>query len=123
MTYLKTPIQLTEIIFPEHCNHYGTLFGGYALLLMSKAAFLAGRDFANANVVIVKSTEVEFFTPVPQGYVLTLHAGVTRVGRTSMTVYVTATAKNLDTESVKVLEGSFEMVAVDQQGQPKPIHS
>ena len=123
MTSLQTPIQLTEIIFPEHCNHYGTLFGGYALLLMSKAAFLAGREFSNSNVVMVKSTEVEFFTPVPQGNVLTLSAGVTRVGRTSMTVFVSALAKDLDTESVKVLEGSFEMVAVDDQGHPKPIHN
>ncbi|MDB5489440.1 MAG: thioesterase superfamily, partial [Reyranella sp.] len=27
-----------EMIFPDQSNHYGTLFGGNALALMSKAA-------------------------------------------------------------------------------------
>ncbi|MGH6640064.1 MAG: hypothetical protein ACREXN_09810 [Polaromonas sp.] len=32
--------RLVEMIFPEQANHYGTLFGGNALNLLSKAAFL-----------------------------------------------------------------------------------
>ena len=52
MTKQDTALELTEIVFPEHANHYGTLFGGNALMLMSKAAFLAARSFAQADVVM-----------------------------------------------------------------------
>lgn len=36
MTNHDTALELTDIVFPEHANHYGTLFGGNALLLMSR---------------------------------------------------------------------------------------
>ena len=32
---------MVEMIFPEQANHYGTLFGGNALSLMARAAFVA----------------------------------------------------------------------------------
>ena len=36
-----TEIRMAEIVFPNHTNHMGTLFGGQALAWMDKAAFLA----------------------------------------------------------------------------------
>ena len=33
--------RFVEMIFPEQANHYGTLFGGHALSLLGKAAFVA----------------------------------------------------------------------------------
>ncbi len=33
--------RFVEMIFPDLANHYGTLFGGNALSLMGKAAFVA----------------------------------------------------------------------------------
>ena len=36
-----TEARLIEIVFPDHTNHLGTLFGGQALAWMDKAAFLA----------------------------------------------------------------------------------
>ena len=35
------PTVLVEMIFPDQANHYGTLFGGHALALMARAAFVA----------------------------------------------------------------------------------
>ena len=35
------PTRFVELVFPEQANHYGTLFGGTALSLMGKAAFVA----------------------------------------------------------------------------------
>jgi len=32
--------RLVQMVFPEQTNHYGTLFGGEALALMDKAAFI-----------------------------------------------------------------------------------
>ena len=123
MTHQNTAIEVTEIVFPEHANHYGTLFGGNALLLMSKAAFLAARAFAKADVVMASLGDAQFLAPVPVGSVLRLRAWVTRVGRSSVTVSVTGTAERLDGEPRTSLKGLFEMVVVDKNGRPARIRS
>ena len=121
MTTPTGAVQLTEIVFPEQANHYGTLFGGNALQLMSKAAFLAARGAAQRDVVMAGVTDVRFLAPVPVGHVLTLRAWVSRVGRSSLTVCVTSLAETLGAPQEEVLKGVFEMVAVDAHGRPAPI--
>ncbi|WP_158969831.1 acyl-CoA thioesterase [Chachezhania sediminis] len=116
------PTVTVEMIFPEQANHYGTLFGGNALLLLAKAAFVAAVRRAGGAVVMARSDRVAFATPVRVGELLELHASVTRVGRSSMTVAVTGEAQDTGTgQRRRVLEGLFEMVAVDEAGRPRPI--
>lgn len=121
MTTPNGTLELTEIIFPEHANHYGTLFGGHALLLMSKAAFLAARSAAGSNVVMAGVSDVRFVAPVGVGHVLTLRAWVTRLGRTSLTVCVAGFAQALGSPAEEALKGVFEMVAVDAKGRPAAL--
>lgn len=116
-------VELQDIVFPEHANHYGTLFAGNALQFMAKAAFLAGRSLAQRDVVMAGVTGAQFLSPVPVGHVLTLRAWVSRVGRTSLTVCVTGLAETLGAPQEEVLKGVFEMVAVDAAGRPVPINS
>ncbi|WP_198083592.1 acyl-CoA thioesterase [Variovorax sp. E3] len=121
MTNQNTALELTEIVFPEHANHYGTLFGGNALMLMSKAAFLAARAFAACDVVMAGCSDAQFLAPVPVGSVLRLRAWISRVGRTSLTVCVTGTAEQLGQSPRTALKSLFEMVAVDKNGRPARI--
>jgi acyl-CoA hydrolase len=121
MTNPPTALELTDIVFPEHANHYGTLFGGNALLLMSKAAFLAARAFAKADVVMARCGDAQFLAPVPVGSVLRLRAWVSRVGRSSLTVCVSGTAEQLGSEPRTALQSLFEMVVVDKNGRPARI--
>ncbi len=37
-TVPPTEVRMAEIVFPNHTNHLGTLFGGQALAWMDKAA-------------------------------------------------------------------------------------
>ncbi len=118
----STEARFIEMIFPEQTNHYGTLFGGNGLTLMSKAAFVAATRRARRAVVMAASERVDFDVPVRLGEILDLLARVERVGRTSMTVRVTATAEELRTgERRLAMSGSFEMVAVDEEGHPAAI--
>lgn len=110
-----------EVVFPEHANHYGTLFGGQALLMMAKVAFLAARRLAEADVVMASCTNAQFLAPVRQGSALVLRALVSRIGRSSMTVCVTGLVPQVRGESEEVLKSLFEFVAVDRQGRPTPI--
>jgi acyl-CoA hydrolase len=113
---------MIEMIFPERANHYGTLFGGNALALMAKAAFVAATRRAGGAVVMARSDRVDFATPIRVGEMLELRAAVTRVGRSSMSVAVTGETEDMTTgERRAVLSGRFEMVAVDAAGRPRAI--
>ena len=115
-------VTVTEIIFPEHANHYGTLFGGNALSMMAKAAFVAASGFAKAPVVLAGVETAAFNAPVQIGETLHLDGEVTRVGRSSMTVCVTGWVDRLDcARKGPAMNGQFAMVAVDEAGRPKPI--
>lgn len=114
--------ELVEMIFPDQANHYGTLFGGHALNLLSKAAFLAASRHARCDVVMGSCQNVNFLQPVKVGQALQLAARVTRVGQSSMTVQVEGTAETLASGEVCcALTGTFEMVAVDAQGRPQTL--
>jgi acyl-CoA hydrolase len=114
--------RFVEIVFPEHANHYGTLFGGSALALMAKAAVIAASRHARCSVVMGSATGVEFSAPVPVGQMIELRAWVERAGRSSMTVIVDVTAETLSTgERKPAIRGAFEMIAVDPAGRPTPI--
>jgi len=138
---MKTPIQMTsspppqplsdncrtettfvEMIFPDQANHYGTLYGGNALGLLGKAAFVTATRYARNAVVMAASERVEFHVPIKLGQMLELTGRIARVGRSSMTVEVTGVAETLlDGERVEALHGCFEMVAVDARGRPQAI--
>lgn len=115
---------VTEVIFPERANHYGTLFGGEAMALMAKAAFIAASRRAQSDVVIAASNRIAFIAPVRVGEVLELRAEITRMGMASMTVMVTGQSQNLKSGRHRaVLTGEFDMVAVDAQGKPCTMNS
>jgi acyl-CoA hydrolase len=52
--------RFVEMVFPEQANHYGTLFGGHALSLMGKAAFVAATRHARQSVVMATPTRSSF---------------------------------------------------------------
>ncbi len=61
--------RFVEMVFPGLSNHYGTLFGGDALKLMGKAAFVAAARHARCKVVMAASDRIEFHQPIPMGQV------------------------------------------------------
>jgi acyl-CoA hydrolase len=114
--------RFVEMIFPEQANHYGTLFGGHALNLMGKAAFIAATRRARQNVVMAASDKIEFNEPIHVGELVELIASVARVGRSSMTVAVDMIREDLISgRRQSAVRGTFEMVAVNDLGRPVPI--
>lgn len=114
--------RLCEMVFPEQANHYGTLFGGTALSLLGKAAFIAASRHARAAMVMRTSEKIEFRHPVRVGQLVELHAYVVREGCSSLTVEVEMTAEGLISgERSLAVKGRFEMVCVDEHGKSRPI--
>lgn len=114
--------RLTEIVFPDHTNHLGTLFGGQALAWMDKAAFIAASRHARCTVVTARSEQIDFHTAVPQGAVVDLVARVVATGRSSLQVEVEMHSEALHSGERKLAtRGRFTMVAVDTDGHPRPV--
>lgn len=122
-TQLPNPeTRFAEMVFPDQANHYGALFAGAGLALLSKAAFVAASRRARGDVVMARSEATDFHTPVRVGELLDMVARVIRVGRSSLTVEVEGVAEILATGARRpALSGRFEMVAVDADGRPTPI--
>lgn len=112
-----------ELVLPAMANHHGTLFAGQGLQLMAKAAFLAARSLAGREVVMAGVTGIDFMQPIAVGHTLVLRAWVSRVGRSSMTVCVRGQAEAPGAPRDEVLQGVFEMVAVDGHGRPSALDS
>ena len=66
--------RMIEMVFPEQTNHLGTLFGGQALAMMDKAAFIAASRYARRAVVTASSERVDFHVPVRQGELVELRS-------------------------------------------------
>lgn len=114
--------RFVEMVFPGLSNHYGTLFGGDALKLMSKAAFVAAARHARCNVVMATSDRIEFHQPIPVGELIEIVARVEREGSSSMTVSVEMIREDLASGQRDVVtRGNFEMVAVNKHGRPVAI--
>ena len=64
-----------------------------------------------------------FIKPVTIGDVLCVYADIDRIGRTSISIHLEAWAlRRVHGERVKVTEGLFTFVAIDDEGQPRPVH-
>ncbi|MGY0620443.1 acyl-CoA thioesterase [Lysobacter sp. A378] len=117
-----TEARMTEIVFPDHTNHLGTLFGGQALAWMDKAAFIAASRYARGTVVTARSEQVDFHTAVNQGALVQLVARVIATGRTSLQVEVEMHSEDLHSgASLLATRGRFTMVALDSEGRPTAV--
>ena len=115
-------VVMIEMVFPDQTNHYGTLFGGHALRLMDKAAFVAASRYARRTVVTASSERVDFKSAVHHGNLIELNAAVIATGRSSMTVAVTLFAEDLlSGERTLCAEGRFVLVALDKEGRPVTV--
>ena len=117
-----TEVRMVEIVFPNHTNHLGTLFGGQAMAWMDKAAFLAAARYSRRTVVTAHSDQVDFKLPIRVGEMVEIVARVVDVGRSSMTVQVELIAEDLHSGERKLCtRGHFVMVALDAEGRPTSV--
>ena len=115
-------VRMAEIVFPNHTNHMGTLFGGQALAWMDKAAFLAAARYSRCTVVTARSDQVDFKLPICIGQMVETIGRVVKVGRSSMHVEVELIAEDLHNgERALCTKGTFVMIALDGEGHPTTV--
>lgn len=116
------PLRLVDMVFPGQTNHYATLYGGDALKMMGKAAFIASTRHARSVMVMAASDRIDFTSPIREGEMVELVADVRMTGRSSVRVGVELWAETLLTGARRhAATALFTMVSVDAAGRPTPI--
>ena len=115
-------LMMYQMVFPSQTNHYGTLFGGEALSIMDKAAFIVASRFTRRNMVTVSSDKTNFKSPIKTGQLIEVIAKIKEVGNTSVKVLVDLVGEDLRTGDRSLCSsGYFSMVALDDFGKPTTI--
>lgn len=113
---------ITELMIPSYANFGGKIHGGILLSLMDKVAYACATKHAGTYCVTVSVDKVEFLQPVEVGELVSLHASVNYVGRSSMIVGIRVEAQNVKTGNIKHTNSSyFTMVAKDDDDKPTTV--
>jgi len=107
---------------PADANANGDIFGGWVVSQMDLAAGVRAAERARGRVATVAINALVFKKPVKIGDTLCVYTTIEKVGRTSITLAIEAWARQRTSKDrTKVTEGTFVMVAIDDEGRPAPI--
>ena len=117
----RAPI-LRVVPGPTDINANGHIFGGWVLSQMDIAAGIVASRRARGPVATVAIEAMKFIVPIHLRDVISVYAHVERVGRTSMAVRIEVVAhRDLGATEVKVTEGVFTFVALDEDNRPRAV--
>jgi len=117
----KNPV-LRVVPGPSDINANGHIFGGWVLSQMDIAAGIVASRRANGSVATIAIERMEFIAPIHLRDVISVFAEVERVGRTSMAIRIEVIAtRDRGATDIKVTEGLFTFVALDEQHRPRPV--
>ena len=107
---------------PSDINANGHIFGGWVLSQMDIAAGIVASRRANGPVATIAIDKMEFLAPIHLRDLISVYARVERVGRTSMAIRIEVVAtRDRGQTDVKVTEGVFTFVALDDQHRPRAV--
>jgi Acyl-CoA hydrolase len=107
-----------QVIFDNHLNGQGRLFGGQLASWIDIVAGVVARRHSNCNVTTAEIDTLQFKQPVFSGNLIVLHGKITYVGNTSMEVRVDSYVEDLSGNRKLVNTAYLVLVALDENGKP-----
>lgn len=121
-TMPETIPAMRAIAMPADTNANGDIFGGWLLSLMDMSAGSVAARHARGRVATVALDAMSFIAPVKVGDEVSVFTHIAHVGRTSLRVEVEAWRRaRASEEASKVTRGVFTLVAIDDNGRPRPV--
>lgn len=111
-------------VVPQHrdINSNGHIFGGWVLSQMDIAGGIIAGNLCQGPCAIVAIEAMEFIAPILVRDVISIYGKVVRRGRTSMAIKLEVVAtRDRGASEVKVTEGLFTFVALDENHRPRPL--
>jgi acyl-CoA thioesterase YciA len=122
MTEMRGEPILRVVPRPGDINANGHIFGGWILSQMDIAAGIVASRRAQGPVATVAIEAMEFIAPILLHDIISVYARIERTGRTSMGIRIEVVAdRDRGTRQVKVTEGLFTFVALDEDSHPRPL--
>jgi len=107
---------------PGDINANGHIFGGWVLSQMDIAAGIVASRRAKGPVATIAIEAMKFLQPIHLRDLMSVYADIEHVGRTSMRVKIEVVAhRDLGATEVKVTEGLFTFVALDEDNRPRAV--
>ncbi len=115
-------LSLRTLAMPRDANPNGDIFGGWVLSQMDIAAGMSASQRARGRVATVAIDAMTFKLPVYVGDILCVYTDIERIGTSSMAIHVEAwVLRDRMGERLKVTEGKFTFVAIDDERKPRPV--
>ena len=103
-------------------NANGHIFGGWVLSQMDIAGGITARRVARGACATVAINAMEFIEPILVGDIISVYGEVVRRGRTSVGIKLDVIAtRGPEMQQLKVTEGIFTFVALDENHRPRPL--
>ena len=115
---------IRTLAMPADTNQNGDIFGGWLLGQMDLGGGVFAAKITKTRNVTVAIDAMNFRKAVYVGDLVSVHANLVRVGRTSITVHLEAWVlrrRDMPTQSILVTDGNFTYVSIDDQGHPQAI--
>nr|WP_229179251.1 MULTISPECIES: acyl-CoA thioesterase [Bradyrhizobium] len=113
---------IRTLAMPADTNANGDIFGGWLLSQMDVGGGVFASKVAKSRTVTVAIDAMNFRKPVYVGDLVSVHATLVRLGRTSITVHLEAwVLRRRAQQAILVTDGNFTYVSIDEHGQPQPI--
>ena len=115
-------LTIRTLAMPADTNANGDIFGGWLLSQMDIGGGIFASKTAKSRTVTVAIDAMNFRKAVFVGDVVSVHATLVRIGRTSMTVHIEAwVLRRNESHSILVTDGNFTYVSIDDHGRPQSI--
>ncbi|AGF48135.1 acyl-CoA thioesterase YciA [Candidatus Kinetoplastibacterium oncopeltii TCC290E] len=110
---------------PSDSNINGHVFGGWTMSQIDIAGSILAAKIADGKVATIAVNYIQFKTPILVGDLISLYASIVKTGNTSITVSVEIYTQKrpFNHESVKAVEAKLTYVAIDKQGNSRPLTS
>ncbi|OIQ26642.1 acyl-CoA thioester hydrolase YciA [uncultured Vibrio sp.] len=116
---------LRTLAMPADTNANGDIFGGWIMSQLDLAGGILAKEISSGRIVTVSVSSITFKKPVKVGDVVCCYGECTKIGRTSMSIKLDVWVKPVKEEGVgdrfQVCDATFNYVAVDSKGKPRPI--
>ena len=117
----RDPI-LRVVPAPADINSNGHIFGGWVLSQMDIAGGIVAARIAQGPTATVAIEAMAFIAPILLHDLISVYATVERRGRTSLGIRIEVVAtRDRGARDVKVTEGLFTFVALDENHRPRPL--
>ena len=115
-------LSIRTLAMPADTNQNGDIFGGWLLSQMDIGGGIFASKMAKSRTVTVAIEAMNFRKPVFVGDLVSVHANLVRIGKTSITVHIEAwVLRRKEMQSILVTDGHFTYVSIDDQGHPQVI--